>query len=28
VVAALEAKGFAPGDGVEIAGTTFELDPE
>jgi len=27
VIAALEAKGFEPGDDVEIAGTTFELDP-
>jgi GTP-binding protein len=27
VIAALEAEGFEPGDDVEIAGTTFELDP-
>ncbi|HTW43074.1 MAG TPA: GTPase ObgE [Solirubrobacteraceae bacterium] len=27
VLAALEAKGFQPGDEIEIAGTTFELDP-
>jgi GTP-binding protein len=27
VIKALEAKGFAPGDDVEIAGTVFELDP-
>ncbi|MGI8593726.1 MAG: GTPase ObgE [Solirubrobacteraceae bacterium] len=27
VIAALEAKGFEPGDDVEIAGTAFELDP-
>jgi GTP-binding protein len=27
VVDALEAQGFAPGDDVEIAGVTFELDP-
>ncbi len=27
VIAALEAKGFKPGHDVEIAGTTFELDP-
>ena len=27
VIAALEAAGFKPGDEVEIAGTTFELDP-
>jgi GTPase len=27
VLSALEAKGFQPGDEIEIAGTTFELDP-
>ncbi len=27
VIRALEAAGFEPGDDVEIAGTTFELDP-
>lgn len=27
VIKALEAKGFEPGDDVEIAGTVFELDP-
>jgi len=27
VIAALEAKGFEPGDDVEIAGVAFELDP-
>jgi GTPase len=27
VLAALEAKGFEPGDEIEIAGVTFELDP-
>ncbi|HYB22869.1 MAG TPA: GTPase ObgE, partial [Solirubrobacteraceae bacterium] len=27
VLAALEAKGFQPGDEIEIAGVTFELDP-
>ena len=28
VIRALEAKGFAPGDDVEIGGTVFELDPQ
>lgn len=28
VLGALEAKGFQPGDEIEIAGTTFELDPQ
>jgi GTP-binding protein len=28
VIGALEAKGFEPGDDVEIAGVAFELDPE
>ena len=28
VLRALEAKGFQPGDEIEIAGTTFELDPQ
>jgi GTP-binding protein len=28
VIAALEDKGFEPGDDVEIAGVTFDLDPE
>jgi GTP-binding protein len=28
VVRALEAKGFEPGDDVEIAGVAFELDPD
>jgi len=27
VLGALEAKGFQPGDEIEIAGVTFELDP-
>jgi GTP-binding protein len=27
VLRALEAEGFEPGDEVEIAGVTFELDP-
>jgi GTP-binding protein len=27
VIRALEAAGFVPGDDVEIAGVTFELDP-
>jgi GTP-binding protein len=27
VLAALEAKGFQPGDEIEIAGVSFELDP-
>ena len=27
VIAALEAKGFEPGDDIEIAGVVFELDP-
>ena len=27
VIAALEAKGFEPGDDVEIGGVVFELDP-
>jgi GTP-binding protein len=27
VIAALEGKGFEPGDDVEIAGVVFELDP-
>jgi GTP-binding protein len=27
VIRALEAEGFTPGDEIEIAGTTFELDP-
>ncbi|MGH2865489.1 MAG: GTPase ObgE [Solirubrobacteraceae bacterium] len=28
VLSALEAQGFQPGDEIEIAGTTFELDPQ
>jgi GTP-binding protein len=28
VLGALEAKGFQPGDEIEIAGVTFELDPQ
>jgi GTP-binding protein len=28
VLGALEAQGFQPGDEIEIAGTTFELDPQ
>jgi GTPase len=28
VLRALEAEGFQPGDEIEIAGTTFELDPD
>jgi GTP-binding protein len=28
VIAALQAEGFQPGDEIEIAGATFELDPE
>ena len=28
VIRALEAKGFEPGDDVEIAGVAFDLDPE
>jgi GTP-binding protein len=27
VIAALEAKGFVPGDDVELGGVVFELDP-
>jgi GTP-binding protein len=27
VLSALEAEGFEPGDEIEIAGITFELDP-
>jgi GTP-binding protein len=27
VLKALEAEGFQPGDEIEIAGVTFELDP-
>jgi DNA-binding LacI/PurR family transcriptional regulator len=27
VIRALEERGFAPGDDVEIAGVAFELDP-
>jgi len=27
VLTALQAQGFAPGDEIEIAGETFELDP-
>jgi len=27
VLGALEAKGFQPGDDIEIGGVTFELDP-
>jgi len=27
VIGALEAEGFQPGDEIEIAGVTFELDP-
>ena len=27
VLSALEAEGFQPGDEIEIAGVTFELDP-
>jgi GTP-binding protein len=27
VLRALEAEGFQPGDEIEIAGMTFELDP-
>jgi GTP-binding protein len=27
VIAALEARGFEPGDDVEIGGIVFELDP-
>ena len=27
VLRALEAEGFQPGDEIEIAGVTFELDP-
>ena len=27
VLRALEAEGFSPGDEIEIAGVTFELDP-
>jgi GTP-binding protein len=27
VLGALESKGFEPGDEIEIAGVTFELDP-
>jgi GTP-binding protein len=27
VIGALEAEGFEPGDEIEIAGITFELDP-
>ena len=27
VLGALEAEGFEPGDEIEIAGVTFELDP-
>jgi len=27
VIAALEAKGFEPGDDVELGGVVFELDP-
>jgi GTP-binding protein len=27
VLKALQAKGFQPGDEIEIAGVTFELDP-
>jgi GTP-binding protein len=27
VLAALEAEGFQPGDEIEIAGVSFELDP-
>jgi GTP-binding protein len=27
VIRALEERGFAPGDDVEIAGVVFELDP-
>ncbi len=27
VLGALEAEGFQPGDEIEIAGVTFELDP-
>ena len=27
VLRALEAEGFQPGDEIEVAGTTFELDP-
>ena len=27
VIAALEARGFEPGDDVEIGGVVFELDP-
>jgi hypothetical protein len=26
-LSALEAEGFQPGDEIEIAGVTFELDP-
>jgi len=28
VIGALEDQGFEPGDDVEIAGVTFDLDPE
>jgi GTP-binding protein len=28
VLRALEAEGFEPGDEIEIAGVTFELDPD
>ena len=28
VLRALEAEGFQPGDEIEIAGATFELDPD
>ncbi len=28
VIGALEAEGFQPGDEIEIAGVTFELDPQ
>jgi GTP-binding protein len=27
VLGALESEGFKPGDEIEIAGVTFELDP-
>jgi GTPase len=27
VIAALEARGFEPGDDVELGGIVFELDP-
>jgi GTPase len=27
VIAALEARGFEPGDDVELGGVVFELDP-